>query len=477
MNKTSKLHMTTDEFRKQGYKVIDWLVEYYENIEEYPVLSQVKPGEIRSNLPKDPPLKGRNYDDVLSDMDIMMPGMTHWQSPNFHAFFPCASSGPAILADMIATGTGIVGMLWETSPSCTEVETHVLDWLVDMMGMPEKFKSSTSGGGVIQDTASSSTLISLIGAREQSSKGEFNSNASNSRLTTYVSSHSHSSIEKAVKVAGLGKNSLRVIDADEKFAMIPHKLKEQIERDILDGYIPTFVCASVGTTNTTAMDPISEIGQICKEYNIWLHVDAAMAGAAALCPEFRYLQEGLEYANSYTFNPHKWMLTNFDCSVLFIDDRDKITSAMSVIPEYLKNKGSESGEVIDYMDWSIPLGRKFRGLKLWQVINYYGIEGLQEYIREHVDHTQQLKTWIEEDNNFEIVAPVPLNLICFKHKKGSDFNRRLHEAINQTGKLYITKTKINNEYILRFSIGQATGTIDHIRKSWKLIQKIAENID
>ena len=219
------------------------------------------------------------------------------------------------------------------------------------------------------------------------------------------------------------------------------------------------------------------ISKICKEYNIWLHVDAAMAGAAALCPEFRYLQEGLEYANSYTFNPHKWMLTNFDCSVLFIDDRDKITSAMSVIPEYLKNKGSESGEVIDYMDWSIPLGRKFRGLKLWQVINYYGIEGLQEYIREHVDNTQQLKTWIEEDNNFEIVAPVPLNLICFKHKKGSDFNRRLHEAINQTGKLYITKTKINNEYILRFSIGQATGTIDHIRKSWKLIQKIAENID
>tara|TARA_B100001996_G_scaffold170707_1_gene130228 strand:- start:93 stop:1526 length:1434 start_codon:yes stop_codon:yes gene_type:complete len=477
MNKTSKLHMTTDEFRKQGYKVIDWLVDYYENIEEYPVLSQVKPGEVRSNLPKEPPLKGRKYDDILSDMDIMMPGMTHWQSPNFHAFFPGASSGPAILADMIATGTGIVGMLWETSPSCTEVETHVLDWLVDMMGMPEKFKSNTIGGGVIQDTASSSTLVSLIGAREYASRGEFNSNAAKSKLTSYVSSHSHSSIEKAVKIAGLGKNSLRVIGVDKNYAMIPKKLEEQIEIDISNGFTPTFVCASVGTTNTTAMDPISDIGKICQKYDIWLHVDAAMAGSAALCPEYRHIQEGLEYANSYTFNPHKWMLTNFDCSVLYIDDRSRIINAMSVIPEYLKNKGSESGKVIDYMDWSVPLGRKFRGLKLWQVINYYGIEGLQEYIRENVKHTQELKSWIEKDNNFEIVAPVPLNLICFKHKKGSDFNRRLHEEINKTGKLYITRTKIDDEYILRFSIGQATGTIGHIKKSWALIQSIAKSIN
>ena len=477
MNKTSKLHMTTSEFRKQGYKVIDWLVDYYENIENYPVLSQVKPGEIRSNLPDNPPEKGRGYDEILADMDTIMPGMTHWQHPNFHAFFPAGTSGPAILADMIATGTGIVGMLWETSPSCTEVETHVLDWLVDMLGMPEKFKSKDIGGGVIQDTASSSTLIALIGAREYASKGEFNANNTNSNLSSYVSSHSHSSIEKAVKVAGLGKNSLRVIGVDENFAMIPSELEKQIKDDIKNNAKPTFVCASVGTTNTTAIDPIEEIGKICKKYDIWLHIDAAMAGAAALCPEFRYIQKGLEYAQSYTFNPHKWMLTNFDCSVLYVEDRNKIINAMSVIPEYLKNKGSESGEVIDYMDWSIPLGRKFRGLKLWQVINYYGTEGLQKYIRENIEHTQILKSWIEEDNNFEIIAPVPLNLICFKHKNGSDFNQKLHEAINQSGQLYITRTKINNEYILRFSIGQATGTIDHIKKSWKLIQDTAKKIN
>ena len=476
MNKTSKLHMTTSEFRKQGYKVIDWLVDYYENIEDFPVLSQVSPGEIRSNLPDSPPAKGRDYDEILSDMDTMMPGMTHWQHPNFHAFFPAGSSGPAILADMIATGTGIVGMLWETSPSCTEVETHVLDWLVDMLGMPSKFKSNDLGGGVIQDTASSSTLIALIGAREYASKGEFNSNDTNNKLSSYVSTHSHSSIEKAIKVAGLGKNSLRVIGVDSDFAMIPDELEKQIKDDIENGVTPAFVCASVGTTNTTAMDPIEEIGKICKKYDIWLHVDAAMAGAAALCPEFRYIQNGLEYAQSYTFNPHKWMLTNFDCSVLYVDDRNKITSAMSVVPEYLKNKGSETGQVIDYMDWSVPLGRKFRGLKLWQVINYYGTEGLQKYIRENVEHTQILKSWIEEDDNFEIIAPVPLNLICFKHKKGSAFNQKLHETLNQTGKLYITRTKINDEYILRFSIGQATGTIDHIKKSWKLIQETAKNI-
>ena len=476
MNKTSKLHMTTSEFRKQGYKVIDWLADYYENIESYPVLSQVSPGEIRSNLPDSPPAKGRNYDEILSDMDTMMPGMTHWQHPNFHAFFPAGSSGPAILADMIATGTGIVGMLWETSPSCTEVETHVLDWLVDMLGMPSKFKSNEIGGGVIQDTASSSTLIALIGAREYASKGEFNSITTNTKLSSYVSSHSHSSIEKAVKVAGLGNNSLRVISVDSDFAMIPDELEKQIKDDIENGVKPAFVCASVGTTNTTAMDPIEEIGKICKKYDIWLHVDAAMAGAAALCPEFRYIQNGLEYAQSYTFNPHKWMLTNFDCSVLYVDDRNKITSAMSVVPEYLKNKGSETGQVIDYMDWSVPLGRKFRGLKLWQVINYYGTEGLQKYIRENVEHTQILKSWIEEDDNFEIIAPVPLNLICFKHKKGSAFNQKLHETVNQTGKLYITRTKINDEYILRFSIGQVTGTIDHIKKSWKLIQQTAKNI-
>ena len=476
MNKTSKHHMSTEEFRKAGYQAVDWIADYYDHIEDYPVFPQVQPGEIRSKLPKDPPQKGREYEKILQDMNTMMPGITHWQSPSFHAFFPCATSGPAILGDLISTGLGINGMNWVTSPAATELESHVLDWLVDMMELPNKFKSKSSGGGVLQDTASSSSLVALIAAREKASKGEINNNGYNGTLTVYTSSQAHSSIEKAVKIAGIGKNNLRLVDVDDSFAMDTSHLKKLILEDINNGLHPAYVCATVGTTSSTAIDPVEDIGLICQEFGIWLHVDAAMAGPAALCPEYRFINNGLEHADSYTFNPHKWMLTNFDCSVFYVAKRQLLINAMSILPEYLKNKATESESVFDFRDWGIPLGRRFRALKLWNVINYYGIQGLQKYIHEHMRDTQELKKWIDEDPDFEIIAPVPLTLICFRHKNGDAFNEKLLMKMNESGKMYMTHTKLNNQYVIRFSIGATTSSINSLKETWNYIVKCAREI-
>ena len=476
MNKSSKLHMKTDEFKKQGYKVIDWLADYYEHVEEYPVLSQVEPGDIRSKLPEKAPNTGRAHDEILNDMNILMPGITHWQSPNFHAFFPCATSGPAILGDLISTGLGVNGMSWATSPACTELETHILDWLVDMMDLPVKFKSNSKGGGVIQDTASSASLVALLCSREKASNGITNENGSNGDFIAYTSSQAHSSIEKAVKIAGIGKNNMRMVDVDQHFSMDSSHLRQLIEKDISNGLKPIFVCATVGTTSSTAIDPVNEIGKICKEFGIWLHVDAAMAGPAALCKEYRFINDGLNYADSYNFNPHKWMLTSFDCSIFFVADRSQLINTMSILPEYLKNKTSTSESVFDLRDWGIPLGRRFRALKLWHVINYYGVSGLQEFIRTHMENTKILRSWIEMEKDFEIITPTPLTLICFRHTKGNNFTEKLLNTINESGKAYMTHTKLNDQYIIRFSVGQTSTTIDHLKETWNYIVKTSKGM-
>ena len=476
MNKSSKLHMKTDEFKKQGYKVIDWLADYYKHVEEYPVLSQVEPGDIRSKLPEKAPNTGRAHDEILNDMNILMPGITHWQSPNFHAFFPCATSGPAILGDLISTGLGVNGMSWATSPACTELETHILDWLVDMMDLPVKFKSNSKGGGVIQDTASSASLVALLCSREKASNGRTNENGSNGEFIAYTSSQAHSSIEKAVKIAGIGKNNMRMVDVDQNFSMDSSHLRQLIEKDISNGLKPIFVCATVGTTSSTAIDPVNEIGKICKEFGIWLHVDAAMAGPAALCKEYRFINDGLNYADSYNFNPHKWMLTSFDCSIFYVADRYQLINTMSILPEYLKNKTSTSESVFDLRDWGIPLGRRFRALKLWHVINYYGVSGLQEFIRTHMENTKILRSWIEVEKDFEIVTPTPLTLICFRHTKGNNFTEKLLNTINESGKAYMTHTKLNDQYIIRFSVGQTSTTIDHLKETWNYIVKTSKGM-
>jgi len=471
-------HMTPDDFRRYGRAVVDWIADYHQRIESFPVLSRVQPGEIRAVLPPDAPAQGEPFEKILADVDrLILPGITHWQSPNFYAFFPCNASGPAILADLLSSGLGVQGMLWSSSPACTELETHVLDWLVPMLGLPEKFLSIGTGGGVIQDTASSASLCAVLAARERATKFASNQHGCDGRLVAYTSRQAHSSIEKDVKIAGLGIENLRLVEVDEKFAMRPDALARHIEQDRRAGLIPCFVCATVGTTSSNAIDPVPEIGRICREHGIWLHVDAAMSGTAALCPELRYIHNGLEYADSYCFNPHKWMFTNFDCDCFYVADRKALIQTLSVLPEYLRNKATESGAVIDYRDWQIPLGRRFRSLKLWFVIRHYGVEGLQHHIRRHVELAQNFAAWIGEDDRFELAAPAPLNLVCFRLKGGDAINQALMDQLNRSGDLYLTHTRLNDKLTLRMCIGQSNTTARQVGRAWKRIQEEAAKLE
>jgi aromatic-L-amino-acid decarboxylase len=364
-------------------------------------------------------------------------------------------------------------MLWATSPACTELETHVLDWLVEMLDLPRKFLSTSTGGGVIQDTASSASLCALLAARERTTNFASNKRGCDGKLAVYASLQAHSSIEKDVQIAGLGLDNLRLIDVDENFAMRADALSRQIENDRRAGLVPCLVCATIGTTSSNAIDPLPEIGRICRKNNVWFHVDAAMSGTAALCPEFRHTHDGVELADSYTFNPHKWMFTNFDCNCFYVADRKSLIQTLSILPEYLRNKATESGAVIDYRDWQIPLGRRFRALKLWFVIRHYGIEGLQYQVRRHVELAQQFAVWVKNDSRFELAAPAPLNLICFRHKGGDEVNQKLMDRLNRSGDLYLTHTRLNGRHTLRFCVGQTNTTERHVERAWSRIQEEA----
>ena len=484
-------HMTPDEFRHHGKEVIDWIADYYEQIEQYPVLSQVAPGEVRAALPAAPPETGEPFAAMMRDVDeIILPGITHWQSPNFFAYFPANASFPSILGELLSAGLGVQGMLWQTSPACTELETHVLDWLVGMLGLPERFLSPGPGGGVIQDTASSAVLAALLAARDkatgegttddgrQTTAGEPSSVVggpssvvgNDPRLRAYTSTQAHSSVAKAMGIAGVGREKLRAVAVDSDYAMRPDDLRRQIEADRAAGLLPFFVVATIGTTSSAALDPIRAIGEICREYGVWLHVDGAMAGTAALCPEFRAIQDGLELADSYAFNPHKWMFTNFDCDCLWVADRAALIRALSILPEYLQNAATAAGAVIDYRDWHVQLGRRFRALKLWFVIRHYGIKGLQAHVREHVRLAQQFAAWVAADPAFELAAPVPLNLVCFRLREGGDeANRALLERLNASGKLYLTHTVLDGQYTLRMSIGGTLTEERHVLAAWEEI--------
>ena len=475
-------HMTPDGFRHAGHAVIEWIARYMEEVERYPVLSQAEPGSVRAKLPEAAPERGEPFADVLRDVDeIIVPGITHWQSPNFYAYFPANASGPSILGDLLSSGLGVQGMLWATSPACTEIETHVLDWLVDLLGLPQGFRSSAAGGGVIQDSASSSTLTALIAARERLSAGAANRHGvgfgpageAGPRLTVYTSRHAHSSIEKGVKIAGLGSENLRLVDADGSHAMRADALAAALAADRAAGALPAMVCATVGTTSSGAVDPLRAIGAVCRRAGVWLHVDAAHTGSATVCPEQRGLIDGLELADSYTFNPHKWLLTNFDCNCFWVADRAALIEALSVLPEYLRNQATESGAVIDYRDWQVPLGRRFRALKLWFVIRHYGAEGL----RAHVRHCVALADWfaaqVEASEDFGLAAPVSAGLVCFRHRAGDAFNEALMNRLNESGALYLTHTKLDGRLVLRLAVGAVATRREHVEGAWTRIAETA----
>ncbi|WP_433231970.1 aminotransferase class V-fold PLP-dependent enzyme [Actinomadura formosensis] len=476
-------HMTPEEFRRYGRQVVDWIADYQEKIESYPVLSQAGPGEVLNALPASPPEKGEGFDAVLADLDrVIMPGITHWQHPGFFAYFPANASGPAILGDLLSAGLGVQGMLWATSPACTELETRTIDWLAELLDLPGRFRSDGTGGGVIQDSASSAALVAILAALHRADGGAAGRDGITRRHTLYISSQTHSSLEKAAKIAGIGAANVRVVDVDPAtLAMDPAHLDALLTEDTAAGALPVMVCATIGTTSTTAVDPVPTIGEVCRRHGVWLHVDAAYAGVAAVCPEFRWVNDGLAgYADSYSTNPHKWLLTNFDCNAMWVADRGPLIGALSILPEYLRNQATTSGEVIDYRDWQIPLGRRFRALKLWSVIRWYGAEGLREHVRTGVRLARDLASWIDADPGFELLTPHPFGLVCFRPRwdgmpdeEADAATLRLMERLNASGALYLTHTKVGGRVLLRMAIGSPATRDKHVREAWRRIREEA----
>jgi aromatic-L-amino-acid decarboxylase len=446
---------------------------YLENVEKYPVKSGVKPGEIFNKIPSSPPEEPEPFENFMCDMDeIIMPGITHWQSPDFFAYFPANSSPPSVLAEMITATIGAQCMNWETSPAAAELEEKMMIWLREMTGLPSTFE------GVIQDSASSATLAAIITAREKVTSFAVNDEGSGSvgRLRVYCSIQAHSSVDKAVKICGIGIKNLVKIGVKDDFSMDPALLQKAIEEDREKGFIPCCIVATIGTTGTTAIDPLRAIGEICSKNDIWLHVDAAMAGTALILPEFRWMIDGKEYVDSLLFNPHKWMFTNFDCTAFFIKDAGALIKTFEILPEYLKTR--TRGIVNDYRDWGIPLGRRFRALKLWSVIRSYGTEGLRKKIREHISFAARLKEMIMKEPDFEILAPVVINVVCFRYcpegrdeKELNSLNEKLNHQINDSGRIYLSHTMINGKYSLRMVTGQTNVTFLHVEKAWEIIKE------
>lgn len=460
--------MTVEEFRAYGRQVVDWVADYYERLHELPVTPLVEPGELRARLPATAPEAPEPFDGVVADLDrVVLPGLLGWQSPGWFAYFPTGASFPSILAELVSAGIGQQGMLWSTSPITTELEAHVLDWLVELMDLPRTWRSDGPGGGVLQMSASDSTHTALVVARHRSGVPP-------SDVVAYASAQAHSSIEKGARIAGYGH--VRLLDVDEHFAMRPDALATAIATDRDAGLVPTFVCGAVGTTGTTAVDPVRAIGEVARQEGLWFHVDAAYAGAAMLCEEHRHHQDGLELADSYTWNPHKWLAVNFDCSVLHVADRRPLIEALSILPPYLRDATSATGAVIDYRDWHVSLGRRTRALKLWFVLRTYGAEALRGLIREHIALANELTERMTDDRRFVLVAPTLFGLVSFRHVDGDDATRALVAAINGTRRAYVTPSVVRGPStggrevaFVRVSIGATLTRRAHVEALWELI--------
>jgi aromatic-L-amino-acid/L-tryptophan decarboxylase len=472
--------ISSEEFRAEAHKLVDWIADYYRNAEAYPVKSQVIPGDIASKLPGLPPEAAVTFNAVFADFEtILLPGITHWQSPNFFAYFPANSSFPSLLGEMLTAALGAQCMKWETSPAATELEEVVMKWLRHMTGLPETFE------GVIQDTASTATLCSILTAREKYSSYAINNQGFQNQpvCRVYCSSEAHSSIDKAVRIAGIGHDNLVKIPVDHEFKMDVTALRKCIDSDLKKGYVPLCVVAALGTTGSTAVDPLSEIAQTASEYKLWLHVDAAFAGSALILPEYRWMIRGIEGVDSFVFNPHKWLFTNFDCSAYFVKDRDTLIRTFQLVPEYLKSQVHMHAN--DYSNWGIQLGRRFRALKLWFVIRMFGVKGLQEKIRFHISLAADFEKRLRKTGDYEILAPRLFNLICFRLNPSLNFpenqldqlNENLLQALNKTGKMYISHTRLENRYTLRFMIAQTNTGSENVEEAWQLLlEKSAELI-
>lgn len=469
--------MDLDEFRRQGHQMIDWIADYLAHPEQYPVLSQVQPGEIKAQLPASPPQQPETMAEIWADFErIIMPGITHWNHPHFYAYFSITGSAPGILGELLMAALNVNGMLWRTSPSATELEEVTLDWLRQMLGLPVGLE------GVIMDTASISSLVAIAAARESLNlevrRQGLAGRADMPRLRLYISEQTHSSVEKGAITLGLGQENVVKIPTDAQFRLKPADLEAAIQADLTAGHRPFFVCGTVGTTSTTSIDPLPAIAELAKRYQLWFHVDGAYGGVAAIVPEMRHILAGAERADSIVVNPHKWLFTPIDLSAFYVRRPAILKQAFSILPEYLRTTEGDAETVKNYMDYGVQLGRRFRALKLWFVMRTYGQEGLISRLREHIRLAHQFAEWVAESPDFELLAPTPFSTVCFRAcppgyepAAVNDLNERLLEAVNRTGQIYISHTKLHDQYTLRLAIGNIRTTEAHVAQAWALLRE------